>query len=570
MGDEFSLEDALIIIQRRLLYFLLPVLLLAPLGILFVILLPAKYTAQGIILVESAQIPSDLVQSTIDTYAQERIQMIRQRVMTRNRLLEISDKYQLFPPESGLSASERVQKMREQFKVTSIRAEGRSSGQRDGTIAFTVSYTDKSPDKAFQVANEFMSLFLTEDVRSRTAGASNTTEFFEREVRRLSNNVDELEQRIASYKSEHAEALPEHLNMHLDMLERATADLAANESSLATLDEEIRFLESQLTSYFAGASPEGGPASELADLKSQLVRLRAVYRDAHPSVQAVKDQINALEGELRPSRDIQNMQSELATAENDLNDAQGSLSEDDPALAEKRQRVNDLQARLTQRIQQEAQSGSGDFLSAQLQGRLSVANSRRTLLENRRTEIERRIADLQARIARTPEVERGLQGLTRDYNNIYNEYQDVLAKKQEAQLAENLEDDQKAEKFSILEPAQRPEEPSSPDRLKLSILAIFAAFAVGGGVALGTEFLFGTLRGRNHLEKLIEGHPIAVVPHFRRESDKRIRHNLFKGRGVAAAQAAGASAVAAASLFSVSVSEGSAAETQENVKHHSA
>ena len=220
MGDEFSIEDAIIILKRRFFYFLIPVLIIAPLGILTVMLLPAKYTAQGTILVESQQIPTELIRSTINAYAQERIQTIRQRVMTRNRLLEVAEKYSLFPRSLGLSETERVKLMRERLDVSLITSDFNRNAARDGTIAFTVAYTDRDDNKAFQVANEFMTLFLSEDVRSRTTGASNTTEFFEREATRLRDSVATIEERISEYKTSNANSLPEHLNMHLDMLER--------------------------------------------------------------------------------------------------------------------------------------------------------------------------------------------------------------------------------------------------------------------------------------------------------------------------------------------------------------
>ena len=114
--------------------------------------------------------------------------------------------------------------------------------------------------------------------------------------------------------------------------------------------------------------------------------------------------------------------------------------------------------------------------------------------------------------------------MTRDHENIFREYQDVLAKQQDAQLAENLEENQQAEKFSILEPALRPEEPSSPDRPKLIILALFAALGLGGGTAFAVEMAFATIRGRNHLANLIDSHPIAVIPYI--ESAEKPRFSL--------------------------------------------
>jgi uncharacterized protein involved in exopolysaccharide biosynthesis len=545
MGDEFTLEDALIILKRRILFFLLPALLLAPLGVAVVILLPSQYTAQGTILVESAQIPSDLVRSTVNAFAQERIQTIRARVMTRNRLLEIADKYELFPKEKRLSESERVRRMRDRMKVSLITTEGaRATGQRDNTIAFNVSYKDRSPDRAFRVANEFMSAFLTEDVRARTAGASNTTDFFKQEVQRLSAQVDATERKVADYKAANSTALPEHLNMHLNMLERLNRDHAAQDSSIAALDEEIRFLETQLASQLAGAGLEQGPAKELARLKSELVQLRAVYHDAHPGVQAAKDQIRALEAELRPSKEIQDLQSALARAEENLRSAEKEFPEGDPEIAAKRTELTKAQDALSDKIARAADNGAGGgFLSAQIQGRIAVAKSRRSLIETQREETKTAIADMQTRIALTPEVERGLQSLTRDQENIGREYREVLAKQQDAQLAENLEDNQKAEKFSILEPALRPEKPSSPERAKLIVLAIFVALGAGGLVALGAEFLASTIRGRSHLENLIEGPAIAIIPQFGDDG------GLFKGLRRFSARAAPASAAAAAAAI---------------------
>jgi len=298
MGDEFTLEDALIILQRRFLYFLIPAILLAPIGIIAVMLLPAKYTAQGTILVESQQIPTDFVRSTINAYAQERIQTIRQRVMTRNRLLEVADEYELFPRALGLSETERVKRMRNNLKVDLITTSA-NRGSGDGTIAFTVAYTDRDSRKSYLVANKFMTLFLDEDVRARTAGASNTTEFFERETGRLRNAVAQLEDRVSKYKAENSGALPEHLNMNLDMLERLQRELSTAQSSISQLEEERRFLENQLIS---GANGDNSMSAELARLESELARLRATYRDSYPEVVAKRDEIAALKARMAPSR----------------------------------------------------------------------------------------------------------------------------------------------------------------------------------------------------------------------------------------------------------------------------
>lgn len=518
MGEEFSLEDILIILKRRFLAFVLPVIVLAPLGILAVMLLPAKYTAQGTILVESQQIPTEYVRSTINSYAQERISTIRQRVMTRNRLLEVADEYDLFPRSLGLSESERVNLMRNRLRVDLITtsSQARSAG-RDNTIAFTVSYTDQDPNKAYLVANKFITLFLDEDVRTRTAGASNTTEFFEREAARLREEVANMEERVSQYKAANANALPEHLDMHLNMLERARNTLSNAESSITQLEEEKRFLETQLIS---GTGGDSSLTTELARLEAELARLRATYRDNYPEVIAKREEIASIKARMAPSEEIRQLREALGAAEDKLNDLEAAETPDEDAIAAAEANVEAARNALSDRISEETRRGSQDIAGVQMEGRIAVIENRIRMLTKQADAAMAQIADLEERIARTPEVERGITGLTRDYDNLFQEYQDVLAKRGDAQIAENLEENQQAEKFSILEPALQPDKPSSPDRPKLLVMAVFGAFGFGGLVAVGLELLQGRIRGRNHLSSVMETAPIAVIPYIYSEGDK--------------------------------------------------
>ena len=523
MGDEFTLEDALIILQRRFLAFLLPALVIAPLGIIAVILLPAKYTAQGTILVESQQIPTDFVRSTINAYAQERIQTIRQRVMTRNRLLEVADEYQLFPRALGLSESERVKLMRNRLNVQLITTSANRGSGGDGTIAFTVAYTDRDSSKAFLVANKFMTLFLDEDVRARTTGASNTTEFFERETARMRTAVADMESRVSKYKAENGDSLPEHLNMHLNMLERARGDLTTAKSSITQLEEERRFLETQLISGSAG---DNSMSQELAQLESELARLRATYRDNYPEVVAKREEIASIRQRMAPSAEIKRLREALTARDDELTLAERATPPDPEAITAAEAAVETAREALSARITEETRKGTTDIAGVQIEGRIAVIDNRIRMLTKQADTTEAQIISLEQRISRTPEVERGLSALTRDYENMFKEYQDVLAKQQDAQLAENLEENQQAEKFSILEPALRPEKPSSPDRPKLIVMAIFGALGLGAASAFGFEMLEARIRGRSHIANLLDGQPIAVIPYIHSENDRRKRWPL--------------------------------------------
>ena len=524
-NDEYSLEDVLIVLRRRIAYLLAPILIIVPIGLAIIMLLPPLYVAQGKILVESQQISQSLVQSTANTYIDERLQTIRQRVTTRNRLLEIAEKFDLFPREMGLSESEKARRMKAAFSANVISASGQKAkkNQPANAIALTISYTDRSPDKAFQVANEFMTLILSEDVRTRTEGAATATEFFSQESTRLAAAIDKAEAEIADYKSKNADALPQDISMHQAALIRAEQDLQSTNGSITQLEEQISALQTQIATYLAGTGGTSGPAQEILKLKTQLAALRADKTDAHPDVIAVREQIASFERQLAPSGAVQNLRRELAAADVRLKEARAATPADDALIKQRREESSTARERLSAQIAREAASGSADLMLTQLQSQMDMAGSRLSMLGDQSDALKQTIASLKDAIARTPIVERGLASLTRDSQNLNNEYQALKNKQATAQLSENLEDNQQAEKLSILESAQRPDKPTSPNRGQLAILLIAAAIAAGGLVALGAEMLFQTLRGRGHLQALIDETPIAVIPYFKADNDARFK-----------------------------------------------
>ncbi len=523
MGEGLQLEDLLIIVRRRLWFFLVPTLVSLPLALLAVFLLPPRFTAQGTILVESQQIPEELVTSTINSYAEERIQVIRQRVMTRERLLGVADKYDLFAKRADLSGTEKVDLMRDRLDVSLISANAGNRRRRDdATIAFEVSYSDETAKKAYLVANEFITLFLTEDVRARKDGASDTTEFFEQEAKRMLSAVQEIERRISDYRNAHADALPEHLELHTRDLDRSTDALGDAEDQMEILDDERRSLETQLSSFIAGGgAPRDGPAQELTQLRSNLAALRAEKTDQHPDVAALRSQIAALERQLAPSAEMKSLQAALKTAEETLEAARRS-NDGTTDLEALRAEVRRLRKEFSAQLIEEASDGSNDFLAAQIQTRLETVNTRLASTAAEIDDLKEEIASLQDRIARTPAVGRDLAVLERDQRNLVAQYQSVQSKRQNAITAENLEDGQKAEKFSILEPAVLPEEPSEPDRMKLSVMAVMAAFGFGAACAGVVELLSGALRGRSHLSALVDEAPIAIIPYIEAENERRM------------------------------------------------
>src|SRR5664280_1026639 len=255
------------IVKRRWHYFVISFVLVFGVGAVVTAMLPATYVSEGKMLIESQEIPSDLVQPTVSTIAAERVALLQQRIMVRDKLLAIAAKYQLaelakrerffdrWRPQ--LSSTDIVDMMRERTQIAPIKNDmAVRPGQRQ-FIAFTVSFESELPVVARQVANELVTTILDEDVRARTNSALETTRFLERESQRLNGELNALEMKIADAKTRE--------------------NSGTRPSSLGS-----------------GITPE----SQLAALRSELVLRLAIYSDAHPDVKALKLRIAALEKSL--------------------------------------------------------------------------------------------------------------------------------------------------------------------------------------------------------------------------------------------------------------------------------
>src|SRR5208282_1214275 len=122
-------------------------------------------------------IPIDLVRPTVMETANQRVQVIQQRIMTRDNLLAIVKKFDLFPSQQRwMSSSQLLDLMRERTKLKLVDLT-LPTQQNNLTIAFTLSFDYEYPDIAARVANEFLTLVLSEDARNRTNRAAETTKF---------------------------------------------------------------------------------------------------------------------------------------------------------------------------------------------------------------------------------------------------------------------------------------------------------------------------------------------------------------------------------------------------------
>ncbi len=107
-----DLREVLAVVKRRT----RPMLVVAAGGLVITLLLalflPAYYRSAGTILIEQQELPAELVRSTVTSYADQRVQVISQRVTDRKNLLGIIDRYDLYPRSRHRDTRERASSRR--------------------------------------------------------------------------------------------------------------------------------------------------------------------------------------------------------------------------------------------------------------------------------------------------------------------------------------------------------------------------------------------------------------------------------------------------------------------------
>jgi polysaccharide biosynthesis transport protein len=115
-------------------------------------------------------------------------------------------------------------------------------------------------------------------------------------------------------------------------------------------------------------------------------------------------------------------------------------------------------------------------------------------------------------MAQSPEVERAYREIVRDLEAAQFKYGEILSKQSEAQIAVNLETEQKGEKFTMIEPPQPPEKPVSPNRILILVAGLVLSLAMGAAAVIGREAFDASVRGPKDVRDLLQVPALASIP----------------------------------------------------------
>ena len=138
--------------------------------------------------------------------------------------------------------------------------------------------------------------------------------------------------------------------------------------------------------------------------------------------------------------------------------------------------------------------GLGSGVAADLTSQRLGATREIVAIKEEISDLQEQIALYQRRIENAPKLEQELISLNRDYDNTQKTYESLLSRRQEAEVAANMERQQKGEQFRILDPARLPDRPQSPDMRKLFAIFVMAGLGLGCGLIFALDYLDSSVK----------------------------------------------------------------------------
>jgi uncharacterized protein involved in exopolysaccharide biosynthesis len=511
---------------------------------------PATYQSTATILIEEPDVPADLVKSTVSTFANDRLQVIQQRVMTSQHLNEIIDRFNLYPDmQKTAPRSAIINQMRSNVDMEVVSAnltgpqqQQQRRNQPQASIAFTLAFEDQDPSLAQQVANRLSDLYLAENDRTRQEKAAGTTQFLTEQAHKLYNDVQTLEKKLLDLRTKYNGSLPEQFAMNTQLLNQAQAQMLQNNAELQSLQDKKSYLQSQLgtISPYTPMTENGRPATPQAQLMSlelQYSDLSSRYGSKHPDVVRLARQIDQLKQQIGGVSTVSADQAKFSTLQAQLASALQRYGENHPEVKRLRRQIDDLQTQM-------AKAPSGSAFTApqgppdnpmyiQLQNQLADVDSQIRGINERTNALQANIEELQKRILETPTVQAQYNSLNDQHTAALARFQSFKDKEADAEVAENMEQQSKGETFSVIEPPAYPDVPEKPNRKLLTVAGIFLTTMLAVGVMVAIDMLDPRIYEPKGLMLAFGEMPLATVPYIR--TTEELRGRRLRMIGVAGA-----------------------------------
>ena len=434
---------------------------------------------------EQPAVPEKFVVSNVDADIQQQLDSITQQILSRTRLLHIIDGLNLYAGDrKDLSEDVLVERMRKDIEIELVRGDDRKLS------AFNIYYSSRDPKTAQRATNELASLFISENLAQRQERSESTTKFLGEQLEQARQKLAEQEARVRAIQGQThwrtAQPNPEQpSNPGWPADAVAGARRCAQPGETA---EHVSGIAGQPISCPGSQRREierrgtGGLTAidrELDRLKAQLADLSSRYTDKHPDVRKTKEQIARTE-KMR-ERVVADMNSPASSEESSAATAAEPKS---PMLL-------DLESQLKA-------------------NRIEITNHQAEIRD-----LQAKVGQYQGRLNAAPVMEQQFADISRDYEQSKANYDSLLSKRNQSEMATDLEKTQQGEHFRMLDPPNLPIKPYKPNRLRMCGIGLIVGLVFGVAAAFGREKMSGMIYTEREIKKLLPFEVMSEIPAHR-------------------------------------------------------
>jgi succinoglycan biosynthesis transport protein ExoP len=461
-----DVEDYIDIVRRHKGWIFGPFLFTLVASVVGVYLYPDSYVSQAVVKIVPQQVPQNMVQNAINQQMSDRINSMAQEILSRTVLTTIINTFGLYPRERSREPIEDViEQMKKKIEILPVA--GTATGP-DRVPAFGVQFSYENRYLAQRVVQDIVSRFIDANIRNRSNATFQTTQFIKDETDSAKKQLDAAESKVAAFRMQNNGRLPDQLDANMRQLSALQAQVTYLGGQLSRASQEKLQLESNVRIYkdqIAALTKEPVDIAaaqkserlveadrELQNAEAQLSVLRQHYKDTYPDVQAGIIRLDA----------AKKKREEVVGEET-------AAKDDKPSVKP---------------VNQEAVHETRD-LGANVRRLESAMEARDVEMEEYNKELKRTneaIKAYQGRIETVPLGEKQYADLLRDRDLTKEQYMDLSAKLQRAEIAQEMEGRKQGETLELLDPASLPTTPTEPKRPV--IISIGAALGLLLGIVI--------------------------------------------------------------------------------------
>jgi succinoglycan biosynthesis transport protein ExoP len=443
--------------------------------------IPDEYQASATIMVDPGKVPESYVKSTATIDANQRLAILQEQILSDVRLGQIFDELRLYRNLKATKTQDQIMDMMRK-KIT---VDATTSAPPARTLkAFKVTFTAPNAVLAANVSNRLASLFIEENMKVREQQVMGTAEFFDNQLQKARQEVDEKARKLAELKARYAAELPEAQNLHLQALTSAQLALREEEDATSRAEQQKVSLQSQLASTpdvvnldASGSSPNTGLEEQLERLQAEMDQLRSHYGPSYPDV-------------LSKEADIQSVQ----------------------------MRIRDLEEHGKSTL-----AAGKKHQNPALESQIAQVDEQIRKHEGRQAQLQSQIKFHVAAIGGVPAVQEQVSAATNDLTIASDRYKRLEDRKFGADMFSDVEARQEGERFVLLEPAQPPDQPITPNRPLIDSIGVGAGLIISLLVLAIAELLDPAVKTEREVLDRLKVPIFGEVPRLTLRSGNRRR-----------------------------------------------